>query len=165
MEGEGAVALSAEVLVSADLSEDSRQHLAEDLRRLGVEPTIRQVLRRRGISDIPPWLVLVALPLQPFFTTLLEKLAGDAYSRLKALVVGLFRRHSEAAGSARVLILQDTRSGVRIVLEPDLPAESYQQLQHLDLSTAEPGQLRYDRSMREWRCTLDAVVRPDRRSS
>lgn len=155
MEGEKEVTLTAEVLLGADLLEDNHDYLVDGLRSLGVAPTVKRVLRHRGINDIPPWLVLVALPLQPFLTTLIEKLAGDAYPRLKSLVVGLFRRQAEAEGEARVLVLQDSVSGVQVLLEPDLPAESYERLHRIDLSTLGQGPLRYDRTAREWRSPVD----------
>ena len=53
---------------------------------------------------------------------------------------------------------------MQVVLEPDLPAEGYHQLQRLDLSTITRGPLRYDRSKREWRCEFDEPLRTSART-
>lgn len=164
MESDGAAVLTAEVQVAADLPDDDRHQLIDDLRSLGLNPTTKTALLHRGVSDIVPWLVLIALPLQPFLNTLVEKLASDTYTGLKALVVRVFRHRHEPEDGTRVLILEDTVTGVQVVLEPDLPAEGYHQLQRLDLSTITRGPLRYDRSKREWRCEFDEPLRTSART-
>jgi len=52
------------------------------------------------------------------------------------------------------MVLQDTASGLRLVLDPDLPAEGCQQLLALGLSQYRLGPLHYDRAQRRWRCEL-----------
>lgn len=165
MEGDSTVVLPAEVLVAADVPDEDHDQLIDDLRSLGLDPTARRALRRRGISDIPPWVVFIALPLQPFLNALIENLAGDAYQRLKASIVRVFRHRHELGteAGARVVVLADTVTGVQVVLEPDLPAKSYQQLLRFDLSTITRGPVRYDRGEGRWRCELDEPVRPSTR--
>lgn len=54
-----------------------------------------------------------------------------------------------------ILVLQDTVTGVQVVLEPDLPADSYRQLLSFDLATVRRGPLHYDLHRRRWRSELD----------
>jgi hypothetical protein len=58
-----------------------------------------------------------------------------------------------------MLVLQDAATGVQVVIEPDLPDESYQQLLALDLSTIRHGPVHYDRHQRRWRSELDEAER------
>lgn len=52
-------------------------------------------------------------------------------------------------------MLQDAVTGLRVVLEPDLPAESYRQLLSLDLTKFTHGPLHYDPARARWRSELD----------
>jgi hypothetical protein len=74
----------------------------------------------------------------------------------------LHRKHAEADASTRddpkpkqILMLQDTDTGLRVVLEPDLPAESFRQLLSLDLTKFTHGPLHYDLARGRWRSELD----------
>ena len=70
-------------------------------------------------------------------------------------------RKQPAAEQPRPLVLQDTASGLRVVLEADLPDTAYQQLIGLDLAKFQLGPLHYDRQQRRWRSELDeARARP-----
>ena len=57
--------------------------------------------------------------------------------------------------SPQVLVLQDSTTGVQVVLEPDLPDEAFEQLLTFDLATIRRGPLHYDRHCRRWRSELD----------
>ena len=59
-------------------------------------------------------------------------------------------RRSNPGGQERTLVLQDTATGLQVVLEPDLPIEAYRQLVTLDLSSLHGGPARYDRSRNAW---------------
>jgi hypothetical protein len=108
--------------------------------------------------------------LQPFFNRLGEDFADDVHERLKTFVTRVLRRRSSANRPKPVLMLQDALSGMQVVLEPDLPAESYRQLLTFDLSTVRRGPPDYDLHRRRWRSELDekrstvtpSAVQPDR---
>ena len=70
-------------------------------------------------------------------------------------VTKILHRQPAADTPKPVLVLQDTLTGVQVVLEPDLPAESYQQLLSFDLSSVRHGPLHYDVHRRRWRSELD----------
>ncbi|MGH8909398.1 MAG: hypothetical protein ACRD0K_23610 [Egibacteraceae bacterium] len=144
--------LPAEVRVTDEVSREALDHLLEGLRSFGLNPSRGTVARRRGISDVP-WLVWVALSLQPFLNTLVQRGADDVYTKLKELVSNaLSRRHEQ---SATVMVLQDTVTGLELLLESDLPAGAYRQLSRLDLSAIPKGRVHYDRERREWICERD----------
>jgi len=77
------------------------------------------------------------------------------HERLKAFVNRVLSKRPDGNRPKPLLVLQDTLSGVRIVLEPDLPADSYRQLLSFDLSTVRHGPLHYDLHRRRWRSELD----------
>jgi hypothetical protein len=54
-----------------------------------------------------------------------------------------------------VLLLQDSTTGIQVVLEADLPDEASQKLLALDLSTIRRGPVHYDRHHHRWRSELD----------
>ena len=152
------MSLPTEVLIAETISAEDATQLVEDFEMIGLTADLREMSLRRSIDDIA-WFVLAALPLQPFLDKLAEDFAADAYERLRAFVTGLLHRRRSSTGTRRLLILQDVRTGVQIVLEPDLPSESYQQLLSFDLSTIRRGPLHYDLRRGQWRSELDETDR------
>jgi hypothetical protein len=94
-------------------------------------------------------------PAAAFLNRLAEDVAEDVYQRLKAFVARVLRTRPAGDQPKPVLALQDTLTGAQVVLEPDLPAESYRQLLNLDLATVRHGPLHYDMHRRRWRSELD----------
>jgi hypothetical protein len=115
---------------------------------IGVAATTRLAPTQRTLNGAE-WLVLAVLPLQAFLSGLGSKLAEDIYQGLKD-VVGRILRRSNPGGQERTLVLQDTATGLQVVLERDLPIEAYRQLVTLDLSSLHGGPVRYDRSRNAW---------------
>lgn len=152
--------LRAELLLAQDVSEGLEQELTAQFRELGVPSVrVRRTLGHRGPNELQ-WLVLAALPLQAFLSGLGSEAVKDGYRLLKELVSRVVRRGSTAAEAApSLLVLQDERSGLRIVLEPDLPQEAYEQLTVLDLTQFSVGPLHYDRARARWRSELDEAAR------
>jgi len=149
-----AMTQSAQVLIAEEISADEAAEIASEFRSIGMAIDLRIVPPRRSLSDLA-WLVLAAVPLQPFFNQLAQDIADDVHERLKSFVTGVLRRSSVTDSPKPVLVLQDTVTGVQVVLEPDLPAESYGQLLSFDLSTIKRGPLHYDVRRRRWRSELD----------
>ena len=117
------------------------------------------------VKIIPPrrdaqalsWIVLVSLPLQAFISAIGTTMANSAYAAFTKAVRRLLGRHHQPdrAETPPVLVLQDPLSGLRIILEPDLPGDAYAQLLALELSRYRHGPLHYDRALRRWRSELD----------
>ena len=145
----------ASVLFASDLSDRVAAQLIEDFQSVGVTAELRQVSPRRALGEIA-WLALAVVPLKPFFDQLTKDFAADAYQHLKTFIARVFRLHpSPATEPATVLLLQDSATGIQVVLEPDLPARAYQQLLSFDFATLRRGPLHYDQHRRRWRSELD----------
>ena len=145
----------ANVLFASDLSDQAAAQLIEDFQSVGVTAELRQVSPRRALGEIA-WLALAVVPLKPFFDQLTKDFAEDAYQHLKTFIVRLFRLHPPPPTEApRVLLLQDSTTGIQVVLEPDLPTRAYQQLLSFDFATLRRGPLHYDQHRRRWRSELD----------
>ena len=147
--------LAAEVLFVEPLSDDDVDDLVREFESIGLRAELRHVPSRRSLSDIA-WLALLALPLKPFFEQLAKDSASDVHKGLRSVVGKILqRRHNQPATVPRVLLLQDSASGVQIVLEPDLDDDAYRQLLAMDLSRISRGPLHYDQHRRVWRSERD----------
>jgi hypothetical protein len=140
--------IAADVLVRPGMSTTDEYDVAEAFATIDVAATTRLAPTQRTLNGAE-WLVLAMLPLQAFLSGLGSKLAEDAYHGLKD-VVGRILRRSSPGRHERVLVLQDSATGLQVVLEPDLPAEAYRRLVKLDLSAFRHGPVHYDRSRNTW---------------
>jgi hypothetical protein len=150
--------LPADILVEEQLSPEQEGLIVGALNALGISARVRVLPRRRSASDLQ-WLVLAVLPLHAFLTSIGGKIADDTYKGFQDAVRKLLRReHAADTAATRPMVLQDTTSGLRIILEDDLPAEGYQQLITLDLSLFHLGPVHYDRAQQRWRSELDEAT-------
>lgn len=145
---DSSASIAADVLVKPQMSIADEHDVMEAFSTAGVAATIRLAPSKRSLNGAE-WLVLAVLPLHAFLSGLGSKLAEDAYHGLKD-VVGRILRRSSPGRRERVLVLQDTATGLQVVLEPDLPTEAYRCLVELDLSAFRHGPVRYDRSRNAW---------------
>jgi hypothetical protein len=147
---------AADVVLDGHVPVDQQQALVDALAALGVRAHAKVLPARRGLGELH-WLVLVSLPLQAFLSSVGSKLAEDAYQGFTRAIDRLLGHGQEqpAGEQPRPLVLQDTSSGLQVVLEADLPDAAYQQLVGLDLSRFRLGPLHYDRQRRRWRSELD----------
>ncbi|MBG0853007.1 hypothetical protein I2W78_14405 [Streptomyces spinoverrucosus] len=147
--------LRADIVVAHHVTREQERPLTDALAALGVTAGVRELPVRRATEQLT-WLVLIALPLQAFLGMLGQKAAEGAYGRFREAVRGLRHRTGGSAGvSPRPVVLQDPSTGLRIVLEHDLPEAAYQQLVTLDLTRYRHGPLHYDRTLTRWRSELD----------
>jgi hypothetical protein len=140
--------IAADVLVRPEMSTADEYDAIEAFATIGVVATIRLAPAQRTLNGTQ-WLVLALLPLQAFLSGLGSKLAEDVYHGLKD-IVGRILRRSNPGRRERALVLQDTATGLQVVLEPDLPIEAYRRLVTLDLSAFRDGPVGYDRSRNAW---------------
>jgi len=141
-------------LPDTQLPADRERLLVDGLASLGVTGRVKVVPARRALDQLH-WVALVALPLQAFLTAVGGKLAHDAYREFTKVIRGLLNRGEPTAGLPRPMVLQDTATGIQVVLEPGLPDEAYQQLLSLDLSQFQLGPVHYDSGQSRWRSELD----------
>ncbi|MFE7076386.1 hypothetical protein ACFU96_40495 [Streptomyces sp. NPDC057620] len=154
--------MRADLVVDHRVTCEQDQPLTDALVALGFSPSTRVLPPRRPIEPLS-WLILVALPLHAFLTTLGNKAAEGAYRQLHAAVANLRGLSADsptatAPTPTRPVVLQDPTTGLRIVLEPDLPEAAYQQLSSLDLSRYRLGPLHYDQTRGCWRSELDEAA-------
>ncbi|MFI1678356.1 hypothetical protein [Streptomyces sp. NPDC020607] len=168
--------LRAELLLDREVPDELRRELVAAFEGLGAPPVrVRHTVDHRGAVDVP-WIVLASLPLQAFLTGLGAEAVKDAYDAFRGVVRRTARpassrdaalpgqrdarlsRDAREEGAARPIVLQDATTGLDIVLEPDLPAEAYEQLTALDLTEFSVGPLHYDRDRARWRSVLDEAT-------
>jgi hypothetical protein len=137
---------AADVLIRPGISTDDE--VVDAFATIDVIATIRLVPTRRSLNGAE-WLILAMLPLQSFLSGLGAKLAEDVHCGLKD-VVGRILGRSSPGRRERALVLQDTATGLQVVLEPDLPIEAYRRLVTLDFSAFHGGPVRYDRIRDVW---------------
>jgi hypothetical protein len=147
--------LAADLLVAAEVPPEDEQAIVEAFGALGVTARARIVPTRRGVGELQ-WLVLAALPLQAFLSSLGSTLGDEASDSLIRLTGRLRRTRGEAADPPPpILVLQDAATRLQVVLEAGLPTDAYRALLALDLSTFSKGPLHYDQQHRRWRSELD----------
>jgi len=151
--GPAAEALPAHVVVGPGFEPSGLADLAEQFRRLGLEPSLAPTPQLRG-GDMT-WLVLASLPLAGFLGTLGTKLAEDGYSGLRDLVVRIAHHGRRAGRSAHALLLEDEGTGTLIELDEALPDESYRRLLEVDLSANAGVTLRYEATSGRWTAVLE----------
>lgn len=146
----------AELLFDHGISVELAGDLEATFRQLGFVTSARRRLPHRGPNELT-WLMLAALPLQAFLTGIGAEAVKDVYAKAKQLAPS--GRKAGGAGNQVPLVLQDTRTELRIVLEADLPAEAIRQLVGLDLGAYRAGPLHYDQRQKKWRSELDEAER------
>jgi hypothetical protein len=151
--------LPADIFTDGQLPAEREDLIAGALTALGASVRVRILPRRRSATEVQ-WLLLAALPLQAFLTSVGGKIADDAYKEFQEAVRKLLHREHAVnqRSAARPMVLQDTVSGLQIVLDHDLPPEGYQQLLSLDPSRFHLGPLHYDRAQQRWRSELDEAA-------
>jgi hypothetical protein len=142
-----------ELLLNGAVTEDDEREIIAVLAPLDVR--VRRQPPHRGADELA-WLALASLPLQAFLSGLGGEAVKDAYAGLKKVVVRL-SNHKKAIPTVP-LVLADVRTGLRIALDADLPAEAYRQLHELKLDDYRTGPLHYDRAGHRWRSELDEAA-------
>ncbi|MEV7871018.1 hypothetical protein AB0P17_34085 [Streptomyces sp. NPDC088124] len=155
--------LPAELLLDRDVTDAQKDQLVSMLGDLGVRADARRALAHRGPAELG-WVVLLALPLHSFLSGLGAEAVKDVYTGVKSLLRrgprgdGAGSGGGDAGEDGAPLVLHDSVSGLRVVLEADLPAEAYRQLVALDLTAYRIGPLHYDRHRGTWRSELDEAT-------
>jgi hypothetical protein len=150
----GHSASRVELLFDHDIEAESAEDLEAAFRKLGFVASTRRRLAHRGPVELT-WLALAALPLQAFLSGIGAEAIKDVYAKAKRLASVRKSDNVNRDGHNVPLILQDAKTGLKIVLEDDLPAEAIRQLVGLDLGAYQAGPLHYDQGEKKWRSELD----------
>ncbi|MGR6966282.1 hypothetical protein ACU610_17615 [Geodermatophilus sp. URMC 61] len=129
------------------LSPDDLEDIEQAFRAAGLRPTVYRTPARRGLEELN-WLVIAAVPLSSFLTTMGTKLAEDSYKELRQLAHRVFGR--APASKASTLVLEDQDTGTQVVLEPDLSDKGYQALFETDFARYSGDTVRYDPTHERW---------------
>jgi hypothetical protein len=148
------------VLLDAAIPVGVEDELKEALAGLGFEPTARELPRVRSADTINA-LALLMIPLHAFLSASGSKLAAEAYPKFRNGIRRILNRQPRTAGQPQPLVVQDTATGIRIVLERDLPDEAYEELRKLDLSRFRQGPVDWDPTRHRWRSLTDEAESGD----
>ncbi|WP_369034848.1 MULTISPECIES: hypothetical protein [Streptomyces] len=139
---------AADVYIGAREAPGTESDVVAALAALGFTVRVKVWPVRRAVAELH-WLLLVALPLHSFLGGLGSRLSDDLYRKLKETV----RRRPEPASAAeepRLIVLQDTDTGVRLLLGPESDAAALAGLRDLDLTRFRHTTLRYDPDAARW---------------
>ncbi len=142
--------IQAELLLDSELAESAEVEWCDLLDRIGVAAEGERTLPHRAAGPLD-WLVLLVLPLHAFLSTLGAAAMTDLYETAKRLA----RQAKPKQVQRKPLVLEDAETGLRIVVDADLPPEALDQLLALRLGDFRKGPLHYDRSRRSWRSIAD----------
>ena len=105
-----------------------------------------------GRDSRSSWVVLASVPTRMLFENMATRAVGMA-SQIRELVERI--TVSEDGGSAGLLMLQDTETGIQVVLVPNLPDAALQSLPGIDLLGFTFGPVHYDAGTSAWRSLFD----------
>jgi hypothetical protein len=151
--------MRADMLVDPKVPAAAEQELVSALAAVGVIAHPRVLPVRRGPESIG-WLILLAVPLQAFLSTVGERAASDAWTGVRRAVRRVTGHAADdPAGQGRPVVLEDPGTGLQIVVSPDLPEGAFRQLTELDLSDFVDGPVRYDNGQHRWLSDRDEARR------
>lgn len=142
------------VQLDADVPPGEEAELREALAAAGFDVLAQDLPRTRGLENLDA-MALLMIPLHAFLTAAGTRLAADAYPRFKAGIRRLLNRPAADDAKPGPLIVQDTATGLKIVLDRDLPDQAYEALRTLDLTTFRSGPLDWDHGRGRWRSVVD----------
>jgi hypothetical protein len=148
----GQPSTQAELIFDHGISEELAADLESSFRKLGFVTNARRRLAHRGPNELT-WLMLAALPLQAFLSGIGSEAVKDLYAKTKKLSPS--GKKTGTAAKQVPLVLQDTTTGLTIIMEADLPTDAIKKLVGLDLAGYRTGPLHYDRHQEKWRSELD----------
>lgn len=136
-------------LDSSALAEDVAA-VKEAFNDAGLMATVRPSFERKGIGDFP-WIVMVSAPLTAFLTAFAAAAGKESYEGLKKLVRTIWAKRTKTSGPSGSFTIVDSKSGVWVLLDPDIPDDAYSALTKLDFDSLQgPGVLKYDKDEKRW---------------
>lgn len=145
--------IAADVLLHTSVPAADAEYVKRALGAVGVDITLKVAPVQRGFNEVI-WAALVVLPLNTFITSVVGRLGEDAHEALRNLVSLILRRLHQQHTQENPLILQDTNTGLQIVLPEGLALDAYQQLLNSNaLQATQGGLLQYDAEEGCWSTT------------
>jgi hypothetical protein len=148
------------VLLDAAIPVGVEDELKQALSELGFVPTAKELPTVRGVDTLNA-MALMMIPLHAFLSATGYKLAAEAYPKFKNGIRRILNRQSPTATTPQPLVVQDTATGIRIVMERDLPDEAYEELRKIDLTKFRHGPVDWDPTRHRWRSLTDEAESGD----
>jgi hypothetical protein len=141
--------LAADVAIYGGARPDDETRVREALRELDVNARVQTATSG---TDRSSWVVLASLPTRMLFDNMAARRA-DVASQVRELVRRITERGDGSVPG--LLMLQDTETGIQIVLWKDLPEIAFQSLPQVDLIRFTFGPVHYDVVAAAWRSPFD----------
>jgi hypothetical protein len=148
------------VLLDPAIPVGVEDELKEALADLGFLPTAKELPTVRS-ADTLNALALMMIPLHAFLSATGSKMAAEAYPKFKNGIRRILHKQPESLAQPQPLVVQDTATGIRIVMERDLPDEAYDALRNLDLAKFRKGPVDWDPLRKRWRSLVDEAESGD----
>lgn len=132
--------------------------LKQALAAAGFAVTAKELPTVRGVEMLNA-VALMMIPLHAFLSAAGSKAGAAAWPLFKTGIRKIL--HGHVVGAAVVagpLVVQDTATGLKIVMDRDLPDEAYEALRSLDLSVFHQGPIDWDHSRGRWRSLADETA-------
>ncbi|GHI09904.1 hypothetical protein AQI88_15690 [Streptomyces cellostaticus] len=123
-----------EIFWPSSLPTTSATEAQDFLRQAGIDSSCMLVPPRRGAVDVVLVLVSSAV-LEPFLSTLFQRVAEETHQGLRTFVDRLIRRRSEDAPAPKSVVFE-LPTGGRVTFTHSLPEEAYKQAMGLDARDA-----------------------------
>jgi hypothetical protein len=141
--------LAADVAIYGGAGPDDETRVREALRELDVNARVQTATSG---TDRGSWVVLASLPTRMLFENMAARRA-DVASQIRDLIRRITVREDNSV--VGLLMLQDTETGIQIVLSADLPEVAFGALPHVDLIHFTFGPVHYDVVAAAWRSLFD----------
>lgn len=143
----------ADVVVFGAQTEDVVERCQSILAGVDVRARVASV---RAIQSGSSWLIVMSLPLRPLYEQLRDDHSKGGSPGPRRLA-DTFRALADDPGTAiaGMLLLQDTETGIEVVIQHGLPEGAFSALEVVDLADYTFGPLDYDASVSDWRSVMD----------
>jgi hypothetical protein len=139
-----------EVLLDSSAPAEDVAAVREAFNDAGLMVTVRPSYERKGIGDFP-WIVMVSAPLTAFLMAFAAAAGKESYEGLKKLVRSIWAKRTKTSGLSGSFTIVDSKSGVWVLLDPDIPDDAYSALAKLDMdSMKRPNVIKYDKDKKQW---------------
>lgn len=146
------------VQLDAEVPVGEEDELKAALAAAGFGVTAKELPAVRG-AEMLNAVALMMIPLHAFLAAAGSKAGAEVWPLFKAGIRRILHRGpAGTAAAGRPLVVQDTVTGLKIVMDRDLPDEAYEALRGLDLSIFHQGPIDWDRSRHHWRSLADEVA-------
>ena len=141
--------LAAEAAIYGDGRADDEARVRQAFSEVDVNVRVRTAAY--GPTPGLSWLVVVSVSTRLLFENMARR--ADVASQIRELTRRTLLRVEDASGG--LMLLQDTETGIAIVLAANLPDDAFRSLPNVELIEFTFGPVHYDRSAGAWRSLFD----------